>query len=259
MMARLAFDRYYAELAAETEKLAAAMSDADLTAQVPTCPEWTLDQLVRHVGTGHRWAAGMVERRVSAPEPMDQSEVPAGTGPRSAWLLAGARRLATAVRECGPDAAVWTWAAEQTAAFWLRKMVHDGLIHRFDAEFAVGRDGPVAADLAADGVTDLLVSIATLSRPDSADPIFAELCGRGQTLHVHATDPGLGPIAEWLVRRTPAGVTWEHRHGSAEVIVSGPARQLLLLLNRRIPLDLAGVDVVGDTKLFQHWLENSAF
>ena len=107
------------------------------------------------------------------------------------------------MRECGPDTVVWTWSADQTAGFWLRKMVHDGVIHRFDAELAVGLNSPVAADLAADGVTDLLVSIATLSPPDSADPIFAKLCGRGQTLHFHATDPGLGLAGEWLVRRTP--------------------------------------------------------
>jgi hypothetical protein len=201
----------------------------------------------------------MVERRVRAPEPMDQSEVPAEAALRSAWLMAGARRLATAVRECGPRTAVWTWAAEQTAGFWLRKMAHDGLIHRFDAEFTIGRDGPVAADLAVDGVTDLLISISTLLPPDSADPIFAELCGSGQTLHFHATDPGLDPAGEWLVQRQPAGVTFEYRHSPADVSVSGPARQLLLLLNRRIPLDLAGVDVVGDGKLFQHWLAHSAF
>ncbi len=190
---------------------------------------------------------------------MNQSQVPAGTGPRSAWLMAGARWLATAVRECGPDTVVWTWSAEQTAGFWLRKMVHDGLIHRFDAELAVGLNSPVAADLAADGVTDLLVSIATLSPPDSADPIFAKLCGRGQTLHLHASDPGLGPAGEWLVRRAPAGVTWEHRYDAADVTASGPARQLLLLLNRRIPLRTAGVDIVGNAKLFEHWLQHSAF
>ena len=104
--------------------------------------------------------------------------------------MAGARRLATAVRECGPDTVVWTWTADQTAGFWLRKMVHEGLIHRFDAELAVGLKSPVIGDLAADGITDLLVSIATLSPPDSADPIFAQLCGRGQTLHFTPPIPG---------------------------------------------------------------------
>ena len=185
--------------------------------------------------------------------------MPAGRGPRSAWLMAGARRLATAVRECGPDTVVWTWTADQTAGFWLRKMVHEGLIHRFDAELAVGLKSPVIGDLAADGITDLLVSIATLSPPDSADPIFAQLCGRGQTLHFHATDPGLGLAGEWLVRRTPAGVTWEHRHDRADVTASGAAHQLLLLLNRRMPLHLAGIDIGGDATLFEHWLAHSAF
>ena len=118
---------------------------------------------------------------------------------------------------------------------------------------------PVIGDLAADGITDLLVSIAALSPPDSADPIFAQLCGRGQTLHFHATDPGLGLAGEWLVRRTPAGVTWEHRHDRADVTASGAAHQLLLLLNRRMPLHLAGIDIGGDATLFEHWLAHSAF
>jgi hypothetical protein len=44
-------------------------------------------------------------------------------------------------------------------------------------------------------------------------PALAELRGNGQTLHFHATDPGLGVAGEWLVRRTPSGVEWEHRQG----------------------------------------------
>ena len=258
-MAGLGYERYYRELEAETERLAAAVSDADLTSPVPTCPEWTLGQLVGHVGYGHRWAAGMIERRAGEPEPIVREEVPDQAGPRGAWLMAGARRLAAAVRECGPDTAVWTWRAEKTAGFWLRKLVHDGLVHRLDAELTFGRDGPVAADLAADGVADLLMSVAALSPPDSPDPIFARLCGNGQILHFHATDAGLGAAGEWLVRRTPAGVVWEHRHSRADVTARGPARGLLLVLNRRIRADLGGIEVTGDVKLFAHWLDHSAF
>jgi hypothetical protein len=33
----------------------------------------------------------------------------------------------------------------------------------------------------------------------------------------------------------------------------------LLLLNRLVPLDQGGVEVVGDVKVFEHWLEHSAF
>jgi uncharacterized protein (TIGR03083 family) len=259
---RLGFDRYHAELAAETARFAAVVHDADPARPVPTCPGWTLAELTAHVGFGHRWAATIVERRAGGPVPhgeADDLEVPPEAGGRSAWLLAGARRLGDAVRDLGPGTAVWTWAADRTAGFWLRKIAHDTLVHRLDAELAVGRDLEVAADLAADGVSDLLGSIATLSPPDSIDPQFADLRGDGETLHFHATDEGLGAAGEWLVRRTPSTVAWEHRHGEADVAVRGPALDLLLVLNRRATPGDAAVEVAGDERLLAHWLEHSVF
>lgn len=258
-MSQLGYDRYFAEFEAETAKLVAAAAEADPGRPLPTCPEWTMVDLIGHVGRGHRWATEIIERRATGPVPMIEVEVPDGTDAWSAWLVTGARRLADAVGECGPQAAVWTWTADGTAGFWLRRMMHDELVHRFDAEFALGRDGSVAPDLAADGVSDLLVSIATLSPPDVTYPIFAGLCGTGETLHFHATDPGLDGSGEWIARRTPAGVVWEHGHARADVAVRGPAQQLLLVLNRRITPAAADVEVLGDAKLFTHWIEHSAF
>jgi uncharacterized protein (TIGR03083 family) len=258
----LGHDRYRAELDAETASFAEAVADADPARPVPTCPEWTLAQLTAHVGSGHRWAATIVERRATVPVPnaeADDLEVPEDAAQRTAWLLAGARRLGDAVRDLAPETPVWTWSADQTAGFWLRKVTHDTLVHRLDAELAVGRDLTVAADLAADGVSDLLASITTLSPADSADPQFAGLLGDGETLHFHATDPGLGPAGEWLVRRTPTVVAWEHGHGRADVAVRGPALDLLLVLNRRAAPGDAAVEVLGDGRLLAHWLEHSAF
>lgn len=40
----------------EGEPLAATVAGADLDAAVPTCPQWVLRDLVRHVGMVHRWA-----------------------------------------------------------------------------------------------------------------------------------------------------------------------------------------------------------
>jgi uncharacterized protein (TIGR03083 family) len=259
---RLGFDRYHAELAAETARFAAVVHDGDPARPVPTCPGWTLAELTAHVGFGHRWAATIVERRATGPVPhgeADDLEVPPEADARSAWLLAGARRLGDAVRDLGPGTAVWTWAADRTAGFWLRKIAHDTLVHRLDAELAVGRDLEVAADLAADGVSDLLGSIATLSPADSIDPQFADLRGDGETLHFHATEEGLGAAGEWLVRRTPSAVAWEHRHGEADVAVRGPALDLLLVLSRRAAPGDTALEVAGDGRLLAHWLEHSVF
>jgi uncharacterized protein (TIGR03083 family) len=215
--------------------------------------------LVTHVGTGHRWAAEIVEGRLQAPAPYVIIHAPQEPGAWVDWLTAGARRLAEAVRNGGPDRPVWTWRPQEgTAGFWLRKMLHDELVHRFDVELADGRLGEVAPDVAADGVSDLLASIATLSPTDSPDPIFGGLVGTGETMQLQATDPGL-TAAEWLVERTPAGVGWRHGHAPADVTVRAPARELLLVLNRRLDPAREGVEIAGDRALFTHWLEHSRF
>jgi uncharacterized protein (TIGR03083 family) len=258
-MSHLGYERYDAELQAETARFAAAVHDADPAQPVPTCPAWTLDELTAHVGFGHRWAAVIIERRATRPVPhqeADDLQVPEGTEERSQWLLEGARRLADAVRQAGPQTGVWTWAPDKTVGFWLRRITHDTLVHRLDAELAVGREVAVAPELAADSVSDLLDMFSTLPRVDDF-PALAQLRGSGQTLHFHATDMGLSSNGEWLARRTPSGVAWEYGHGQSDVAVCGPALELLLVLSRRADLGSSRLEVTGDGHLLAHWLEHS--
>jgi uncharacterized protein (TIGR03083 family) len=258
-MAWLGHGRYHAELEAETARLARVVAGADPSRPVPTCPAWTLAELAAHVGAGHRWAATIVERRASTPVPNAEAgdlEVPRDADGRTAWLLAGARRLGDAVRDAGPEAAVWTWSADRTAGFWLRKLTHDTLVHRLDAELAVGRPVTLAPDLAADSVSDLLEMFSILPRIDDF-PALAQLRGDGQTLHFHATDPGLPTAGEWLAHRTPSGVEWEHRHATADATLRGPALDLLLVLSRRSALDASRLEASGDLELLAHWLDHS--
>jgi uncharacterized protein (TIGR03083 family) len=253
------YDRYDVELRAETERIAEVLRAADPSTPVPTTPEWTLARLAEHVGHGQRWAATIVERRLVEPIPnadIDDARMPDDPDGRTAWLVAGARRLADAVRDAGPDAPVWTWAADRTAGFWLRRITHDTLVHRLDAELAVGRAVELAPDIAADGVSDLLMVFETLSG-DHPDPILAGLRGTGQTLHFHATDAGLGEAGEWRARRDPSGVAWEHGHGRADVAVRGRALDLLLLLSRRAAPGAVGVEILGDRAVLDAWLEHS--
>ena len=74
----------------------------------------------------------------------DDLQVPADVEERSRWLLDGARRLADAVRQAGPRTSVWSWADDKTVGFWLRRITHDTLVHRLDAELAVGREVALA-------------------------------------------------------------------------------------------------------------------
>lgn len=130
-MDRLGYDRYDAEFDAVTAQLGEAASACAPEDPVPTCPEWTVRDLVTHVGTGHRWAADLIERRVRQPVRQTPEPAPIEPGLWPAWLADGARRLRDAVRTGGPDQPVWTWRADRTAGFWLRRMLHDELVHRF--------------------------------------------------------------------------------------------------------------------------------
>jgi uncharacterized protein (TIGR03083 family) len=249
----LAHGRYESEFAAETSKLADIAGGLDESTTVPTCPEWTVRDLVTHVGRGHRWATGIVEGRLTSPPKFSTADAPADQAAWAEWLTSGAAALVDAIREIGADYPVWTWQRDRTAGFWLRRMLHDELVHRFDVELVAGGLGQVAADLAADGVSDMLETAATLSRAEWAND-FA-LAGAGETLRFAATDHP----AVWIAERATDGVTWREGDGAAGVSVSAPARELLLLLNRRIEPEHDGVEVTGDRAELDYWLLHTKF
>lgn len=253
-------DRYYSALNIEAERFANVVRETDLSRRVPTCPEWTFEQLTEHLGQAHRWVTAMVDQRTTSylpPEEVDDIPLPSTSEECASWIRSGAARLSAMIREVGPDTPVWSWADDQRARFWLRRMVHETVVHRADAELAVGIAVRGEADLAADAVTERLELVSSPALA-ARHPELTELRGDGQTLHFHATDDGLGDAGEWLVRRTPDGVVWEHGHAKGDVAVRGAAVDLMLLITRRIPVDDPRVHVVGDRTLLDHWLEHTS-
>jgi uncharacterized protein (TIGR03083 family) len=253
-MAATSDERFFAELRDCTAELARII-DGDLDRPVPACPGWTFRQLATHLGRGHRWAAQIVATRATAPVPMREvpdgklPEDPARHGP---WLNASADLVAEAVTAAGSDQA-WTFIGMRPAGFWARRRAHEAAVHLADAQLAAGRDVDLAPGVAADGVDEWLGMVAGGRVPADG------LRGDGQRLHFHATDPGLSGTGEWLVTRTPSGISIEPGHAKADAAVRGPAVGLLLLLTRRLPPASAGVEILGDQALLDHWLEHTPF
>lgn len=251
-------DRFFTELRDCTADLARII-DGDLERAVPTCPGWTFRQLAIHVGRGHRWAAQIVTTRATAPIPMRavaDGKLPEDPARHAQWLNAGADRVIEAVTAAGSDL-VWTPAGLRPASAWARRRAHETAVHLADAQLAAGRDVDLAAEVAADGVDEWLTLVA-------ADTYLAgtraqELRGDGQSLHFHATDPGLSGTGEWLVTRTPSGVSVERGHGKADVAVRGSATSLLLVLTRRLRPSRPAVEILGDHALLTHWLQHTPF
>jgi uncharacterized protein (TIGR03083 family) len=231
-MTLLGHDRYCDEILRQTALLRTAIKGADPLAKVTTCPEWTLWELVRHVGGAHRWAEALVRTRATAylsPRKVPGDACPDRGDPAAlgAWLAEGAERLAETLREAGPDAEVWTWALEANAGFWARRMTHETVVHRADAELTAGGEFTVDPEVAADTIDEWL---EILSSPQAVayTPELSELKGLGKNIHLHATDTPAELHAEWVIEFGETGFTWRREHAKATAALRGRMADLLL-------------------------------
>src|SRR5438270_1932777 len=102
-----------------------------------------------------------------------------------------------------PDEETITWYdPEQTVGFWIRRMAQETVIHRVDAELALGEQlAEIPDDLALDGIDEVLERFLAFESvewhedftglPDTALPPVLVRAGEGS----------------WLVRAVPEGVT----------------------------------------------------
>jgi uncharacterized protein (TIGR03083 family) len=247
---------FRAALTEETKAFGDLIRGADPTTPVPTCPGWTLNQLLKHVGRGNRWAAQIIaERRF---EPLDPRAVLEGKPPEDpdaaiAWLNDGVQLIMNAVDHVGSEARVWTFLGPRPAGWWIRRRLHEATVHRADAALATGTDFHLPPELAADGVSEWIELAIS-----QADPLSAPL-PRGTTLHLHATDDGLGPTGEWSITHDEDGLNWSHDHAKGEAAVRGRAVDLLLAVTRRRATTEAGLEVFGDATLWDGWLSHTPF
>ena len=245
-----------AALVEETAAFGELIRTADPTTPVPTCPDWTLRQLFRHVGRGNRWAAKIVADRRD--EALDPREVPDGKPPDDAdaatdWLNAGVQLLLDSVDTAGAHTAVWTFIGPRPAPWWVRRRLHEATVHRADAAIAVGADYRLAPELAADGIDEWLERVAVEVSAESS-PLDV-----GKTLHLHATDDDLGSAGEWTITGTDDGIAWSHEHGKGDAALRGSAKDLLLAVVRRQTATEGGLEVFGDTAIWDGWLGRTPF
>lgn len=238
---------YGAELLEENRAFGELVLGADQETPVPTCPGMNLGQLFRHVGRGEHWAAQMVvdgAAEVLDPRQVADARPPADPEGASTWLHAGSRKLVDAAGAT-PDVQVWTFLGPRPASWWVRRRLHEVLVHRADAALALGAEFNVAPQVAADGLSEWL---------DIAVSRVGDALGE-RTVHLHATDDGLGEAGEWTI----TGTSWTHDHRKGDVALRGPARDLLLAATRRLDLADTAIEVFGDESVWRTWLASTPF
>ena len=212
---------YLVELRRELDAFGAAL-DGDLAAPVEHCGDWTLRDLAVHLGAGNLWVVSAVRERHG--RGYDPSAAPHDPSGLRAWYVETADALVRAL-SVDPATSAWSFFPPYTVGFWRRRRALETLVHRWDAEHALGTAGPIDRALALDGVAEVF-----------------------DTMAPRMVDRGLASRPERAVRVTAVDGdrSWTYGAGEPVAVVSGTAADLLLMLWGRRPRDAASLRWDGD-------------
>ena len=232
----LAHERYLDAI----EKDSAALLEAargNFAARIPSCPEWSMNELLVHLGEVHRFWNEMAGRALTDPGDSENHDPAEGTDLID-WFNEGSALLVNTLAGADLERPMWSWSLLKKVGFVPRRMAQETAMHRWDAQNAVGDPSGIDSELAADGIDELMFLWL---------PAMAPLMDPPKTsVHIHTTDTD----GEWLVvlDEEPV-VTREHAKGDAAL--RGPASDVLLYLWRRI--DASTLTIHGDPMVLEQF------
>jgi uncharacterized protein (TIGR03083 family) len=213
-----------AQIAADGAALREAAVDLD--APVPTCPGWQVRDAVDHTAVVYAHKADIVETGRTDP-PTDWPPPGVDEDEDTVDLLdTQLHRLLEALRSRRPDTHVWTWfPAEQSVGFWVRRMMHETVIHRADVESAHGPLAVVDDEVALDGIDELVERFLCFW-----DEEYVDGAGSGQRIAIETG--GMG----WTVTLGNERASFTRTASKdADARVTGPPSDVLLALWNRLP------------------------
>ena len=214
-------------LGTEGELLGEFAHTPQLDAPVPTCPGWTTGELIRHVGSVYRVVlAWLADGR----RPREWQSDPAPGESLEHYLRSGHAALIEELsrHDPGERADTW-WPADRTYVFWCRRMLHESVIHRVDAQQATSGDAaPIPEDIASDGVDEVLALWFSQKLP------MLGLTG------TRTGSVGVRTAAhDWIARAGPSGtIAWRCSPADADAadgLVTGAPQNIYLWMWGRAP------------------------
>jgi uncharacterized protein (TIGR03083 family) len=221
----------------------AVSSAPSLDTQVPTCPEWTLFDLVRHLGEGRRSWAATVAAGPDAPAKLwVKSEPPREREALLDWMAESTRQLLDALREAGPDRGCWVgWGDSQSPATCgavARHQVQEIAVHTYDAQLTAGDPQPLPEEVALDGVEEFEETCCATTSAWPHEPAIVDY---------HATEG-----RSWRLRLSADGAQVIQLdapgENAADVSATATASDLVLCFYGRVGLDTWKID--GDVRVF---------
>ena len=222
-------------VAAASARISELARSIDPTLPAPMLGRWKVRDVVAHLGGVQRWATRIVRTRSMDGPGFTKSKLD-GTD-LCDWFDEGAAELVDTLRATDPASACPNFnpGSPSTAAFWLRRQLHEATVHRWDVENAAGATTPIDRLTAADGVDEYLdVWLRTRGKQTLTAP-----------LALRTTDPD----RSWTL--TPSSRPGRvdvavGRSGNAIAELTGPAEGMLLHLWGRLTIAEAGLAVTGE-------------
>lgn len=203
-------ETYLAHIVEQSEALQAAAVAAGPSAPVPTCPKWTVHDLVSHIAGVHGWVCAALSLTPDDPRP-DAPVPPADWDELLAWWQARRTEMVATLGANDPAKPAWGFVRGMgSSGWWARRQAHETAIHRLDAEHARSENVPTLlfdSEFASDGIDEVLATMsvhrARVKRPEVTVEgtllVHAADAGRAWMLRAHGGVVEVGPIEDAAV------------------------------------------------------------
>ena len=208
----------------------------DLALPVPSCPGWSVNDLVLHQASFQLWITGLVTDRTTDGRAPTDAVPPPRLGVVD-WCESVGTGLVAALRACAADTPVWGVTRHQTAGSWARRQASETSVHRWDAQNAHAAGQPI--DHADDYLDEMFVELVP-----SLVGRFGATAPTG-SIELRSLDQQLSWTAEW----SDVGTTFGPQQSAADATVTGTTSDLFLAIWNRS----AEVEIDGDLGVLDEW------
>ena len=235
----LSREQYLIHLNADYQLLASAIPESPV--DVPSCPGWTTKDLAKHMAHVYLGQAYVVETGSQAENKEHLAPYPR-TDDAMEFLSWGFRAITKALDINRAERKTWSWHhSDFSVDFWFRRMAHETVIHRIDAQQAVGSVTTIDEALALDGVDEVLDFLPLMgSWPEVPNVDFG-------IVSIVATTKSGSQV--WDLNFTDKAATVsaaDKANVSARLVISGDAEAMDLYLWGRIDSSDPRISITGE-------------
>src|SRR5688572_18214746 len=123
-MTLLSPESYLEHIRLESARFREVLADCDPAARVPTCPDWSAEDLLWHLATVQRFWAGIVVDRPVERDEADKPERPSSYAEVLRSFDEWSASLVNALEGVDTAEEAWTWSEDHTVGFILRRQAH---------------------------------------------------------------------------------------------------------------------------------------